>query len=172
MPDLGEPGRPGPFSLADPDRVRSILEGAGFTVVGVDECRCPMPMGATVEDTVAFMQGTDMAQTLMADVSEDVAGAAWDVVRAALVPYAGREGSCWVARRGSSPRRSPHDVRAHSWVSRSTTRLASASRYSPASGLAVMASMTQWRRCWSTRPRAIFCRAALTDAIWVRMSMQ
>jgi SAM-dependent methyltransferase len=92
MPDLGEPGRPGPFSLADPDRVRSILDAAGFTAVGVDECRCPMPMGATVEDTVAFMQGTDMAQTLMADASEEVAAAAWEAVRAALAPYAGPEG--------------------------------------------------------------------------------
>src|SRR5688500_5072726 len=25
MPELGEPGRPGPFSLADPERVRSVL---------------------------------------------------------------------------------------------------------------------------------------------------
>jgi SAM-dependent methyltransferase len=92
MPDLGEPGRPGPFSLADPDRVRSTLEGAGFTEVGVDDFRCPMPMGSTVEDTVAFMQGTDMAATLMANVGEDVAAAAWDAVRAALAPYAGPEG--------------------------------------------------------------------------------
>ena len=92
MPDLGEPGRPGPFSLADPDRVRSILEGAGLAEVGVDDLRCPMPMGCSVEDTVAFMQGTDMAATLMADVSDDVIAAAWEAVRAALVPYAGPDG--------------------------------------------------------------------------------
>jgi SAM-dependent methyltransferase len=30
MPDLPPPNEPGPFSLADPNRVRSILEGAGF----------------------------------------------------------------------------------------------------------------------------------------------
>jgi hypothetical protein len=60
--------------------------------VSVDDFRCPMPMGATVKDTVAFMQGTDMAATLMADVSEDVAAAAWEAVRAALAPYAGRDG--------------------------------------------------------------------------------
>ena len=30
-------------------------------------------MGATVDDTVAFMQGTDMAATLLADVSAEVA---------------------------------------------------------------------------------------------------
>ena len=92
MPDLGEPGRPGAFSLADPNRVRSILDGAGFTEVGVDDCRCPMPMGSTVDDTVSFMKGTDMAATLMADVSEDAATAAWQAVRAALAPYAGPVG--------------------------------------------------------------------------------
>jgi SAM-dependent methyltransferase len=92
MPDLGEPGRPGPFSLADPDRIRSLLEVAGLTEVGVDDFRCPMPMGSTVDDTVAFMQGTDMAATLMADVSEDVAIEAWEAVRAALAPHAGPDG--------------------------------------------------------------------------------
>jgi SAM-dependent methyltransferase len=92
MPNLGGPGAPGPFSLADPERVRSILEGAGFTEVDVDDFRCPMPFGSTVADTVAFMQGTDMAATLMADVSENVAAAAWEAVRAALVPHAGSEG--------------------------------------------------------------------------------
>ncbi|HZA86312.1 MAG TPA: class I SAM-dependent methyltransferase [Acidimicrobiales bacterium] len=92
MPDLGEPGEPGPFSLSDPDSVRSILEGTGLAEVGVEDFRCPMPMGSTVEDTVAFMQGTDMAATLMADVSEDVAAAAWDAVRAALAPYTGPDG--------------------------------------------------------------------------------
>jgi SAM-dependent methyltransferase len=92
MPDLGEPGGPGPFSLAEPERVRSLLEGVGLAEVSVDDFRCPMPMGATVKDTVAFMQGTDMAATLMADVSEDVAAAAWEAVRVALAPYAGRHG--------------------------------------------------------------------------------
>jgi SAM-dependent methyltransferase len=103
MPDLGEPGRPGPFSLADPDRIRSILDGAGFTEVGIDDWRCPMPMGSSVEDTVSFMQGTDMAATLMADVGEDVAAAAWQAVHAALAPYAGPQGvvlagAAWIVR--------------------------------------------------------------------------
>src|ERR687898_2345120 len=92
MPDLGEAGQPGPFSLAEPNSVRSILEGTGLAEVGVEDFRCPMPMGSTVEDTVAFMQGTDMAATLMADVSEDVAAAAWDAVRAALAPYTRPDG--------------------------------------------------------------------------------
>jgi SAM-dependent methyltransferase len=92
MPDLGEPGRPGPFSLVDRARIRSVLERAGFCDVDVDESRCKMPMGSTVDDTVAFMQRTEMAAVLMAGVSEDVAVAAWEAVREALAPYAGPEG--------------------------------------------------------------------------------
>lgn len=92
VPDLGEPGGPGPFSLAEPERFRSLLEDVGLAAVNVDDVRCPMPMGATVEDTVEFMQGTDMAAVLLADVSDDVARAAWEAVRAALAPYAGDDG--------------------------------------------------------------------------------
>ena len=58
----------------------------------VDEFRCKMPMGSTVDDTVAFMQRTDMAAVLMAGVSEDVAVAAWEAVREALAPYAEPDG--------------------------------------------------------------------------------
>lgn len=101
MPDLGEGGQPGPFSLADPDRVRSILSRAGFTNVNVDDLRCRMRMGSTVEDTVSFMQRTDMAAALMADVTEEVAAAPWAAVREALVPYAGPDvvvlrGAAWL----------------------------------------------------------------------------
>jgi SAM-dependent methyltransferase len=92
MPDLGEPGRPGPFSLADRARIRPTLERAGFCDVDVDEFRCTMPMGSTVDDTVAFMQRTEMAAVLMAGVSEDVAVAAWEAVREALAPYAEPDG--------------------------------------------------------------------------------
>lgn len=92
MPELGEAGQPGPFSLAEPDRVRSILTHAGFADVRVDDLRCPMRMGSTVEDTVSFMQRTDMAATLMADVTDQVAAAAWAAVREALEPYAGPNG--------------------------------------------------------------------------------
>jgi SAM-dependent methyltransferase len=92
MPDLGEPGRPGPFSLADHAHIRSVLERAGFCDVDVDEFRCKMPIGSTVDDTVAFMQHTEMAAVLMAGVSDDVAVAAWEAVREALAPYAEPDG--------------------------------------------------------------------------------
>lgn|SRR5262245_35397371 len=110
MPDLGAAGQPGPFSLADADRVRSILSRAGFANVSVDDLRCRMRMGSTLEDTVSFMQRTDMAAALMADATEEAAAAAWAAVREALAPYAGPDGvvlrgAAWLvtATRRSSP---------------------------------------------------------------------
>jgi hypothetical protein len=38
------------------------------------------------------MQHTDMAEALMADVSDEAAAAAWEAVRGALGPYAGPNG--------------------------------------------------------------------------------
>ena len=121
LPELGEPGQPGPFSLAEPDRVHSILEGAGFVDVSVEDLRCPMRMGSTVEDTVSFMQRTDMAEALMADVSDEAAAAAWEAVRDALEPYAGPngvvlQGAAWLvtATRHNSPPNNPGLARAPS----------------------------------------------------------
>lgn len=101
MPDLGEAGQPGPFSLAEPDRIRSVLTAAGLAEVTVDDVRCPMRLGSTVDDTVSFMQRTDMAAALMADVTDDVAAGAWAAVREALEPYAGPggvvlQGAAWL----------------------------------------------------------------------------
>lgn len=101
MPDLGSLAGPGPFSLAEPDDIRSILEGAGLPGASVEDVHRPMRLGATVDDTVTFMQGTDMAAILLGDAADDAAAAAWDAVRAALGRYAGSdgvvlEGAAWV----------------------------------------------------------------------------
>ena len=47
-----DPNAPGPFAFADGDRVRSILEQAGFRHVVVKPHDSIMNMGATVEDAV------------------------------------------------------------------------------------------------------------------------
>ena len=108
MPDLGEPGGPGPFSLADPDRIRSVLGDAGFADVEVTEAIEPMCMGADVDDAVAFMSSTEMAARLFQDADEETVGKAWQAIREALAPYASPNGvvltgSAWLvtARRPS-----------------------------------------------------------------------
>jgi SAM-dependent methyltransferase len=92
VPELGPPDQPGPFSLADPDRVRSLLAAAGFGEIELTAVTAPMHLGSSVDDTVAFLRSTDLAETLMADVPEETAEAAWTAVRDALAPHATPEG--------------------------------------------------------------------------------
>jgi SAM-dependent methyltransferase len=88
MPDLGQPGAPGPFSLADPDRVHQVLRDAAFTQTAVEEVARPMPMGSSADDMLAFMRGTEMAQVLMAGVDPHTAERAWAAVKAAVQAHA------------------------------------------------------------------------------------
>jgi SAM-dependent methyltransferase len=93
MPDLGEPGGPGPFSLADPERVRELLADAGLRNVRLQEMRCPMQVGHSVDDAVAFMQGTEMADMLMKDVDPEIQRRAWESVTEALAARSRADGS-------------------------------------------------------------------------------
>jgi SAM-dependent methyltransferase len=90
MPDLG-PGQPGPFSLADPDRIQATLTPR-FVSIGIEEVIAPMRLGDSIDDVVAFLRRTDMAQTLMKDVDDDTASIAWAAVSEALRSYASPDG--------------------------------------------------------------------------------
>ncbi|MDQ3756482.1 MAG: methyltransferase domain-containing protein [Actinomycetota bacterium] len=92
MPDLGASGGPGPFSFADPDRVRSVLSDAGYSDVAVEDAVEPMRLGASADEAVAFMQGTDMASTLFEGVDDETATKAWEAIRAALAAYETADG--------------------------------------------------------------------------------
>jgi SAM-dependent methyltransferase len=87
-----EPGAPGPFALADADRVEHLLASAGFQDVSLESIARPMRVGSDVDDTVAFFESTDIARRLMADAPPDKVVAALDSIRDALVPHAGEEG--------------------------------------------------------------------------------
>ena len=65
MPDLGEPGAPGPFAFSDPDRVRTILDGAGFEGVGIDAADAAMRLGDDAEDAMAFLGTSGMGRALL-----------------------------------------------------------------------------------------------------------
>jgi SAM-dependent methyltransferase len=101
MPELGDEGRPGPFSFADPDQVRTVLGGAGFTDIELAEVNLPITLGDSVEDAVDFMRHGDMAEILFTGVNAAVVERAWDAIRQVLVKQAGGgavelNGSVWL----------------------------------------------------------------------------
>lgn len=87
MPDLGEEGGPGMFSLADPDRITSVLEAAGWSAVDVraHERTVLVAGGGSVDRTMDFLLATGPGRALMADVPDEAtADKAVDAMRTAL----------------------------------------------------------------------------------------
>jgi SAM-dependent methyltransferase len=88
MPPLppADPHAPGPFALADPDRLRMILAGAGFGDIVIARHDGLMPMGTTAEQ--AGIQATSLGPTARAlrnfdeDVRARVLAAVTDAFRA------------------------------------------------------------------------------------------
>jgi SAM-dependent methyltransferase len=92
FPDLGPEGAPGPFSLADPDRIRRVLTEAGFEGIEVNEITEQMFLGDDAADATEFLQGTGMARLLFGGVDADTELRAIDAVRDALEPHVQPEG--------------------------------------------------------------------------------
>jgi SAM-dependent methyltransferase len=93
LPETG-PGAPGPYALADADRVRAIFDGAGFRNLSIDPFAAPMPVGGhgTLDEAVTFMRNTGIAHALLDDKPPDIQERALDALRVALEPYATDEG--------------------------------------------------------------------------------
>ena len=87
LPITGEPDAPGPFSLASPDRVPSILATAGLLEVGIEELRVPMVFGANITETVEFMKATGFAQRLLAGADGPTVARVTEEMGLALQPY-------------------------------------------------------------------------------------
>ena len=56
-PPSPPPGRPGPFSLGDPDHVRALLTGAGFTDCRLEPLSAPLVFGRDPDDAEPFVLG-------------------------------------------------------------------------------------------------------------------
>lgn len=84
---------PGPFSLADPDRVRALLTGAGLSDVTVEDVREQMWTGGDVDDVLAFYSRMPFAQSMIsAAPDEETVEAAYADLRSALAPHQGPGG--------------------------------------------------------------------------------
>ena len=92
IPELPEPGAPGPFALADAQRTRGLLESAGWSEVTVEEHKDGMRMGRDPEDVVAFMLSDEMGRRLVEGKDPEAVQAGTEATLEALRPYATPEG--------------------------------------------------------------------------------
>jgi SAM-dependent methyltransferase len=86
------PPGPGPFAFADPDHVRGILTGAGFTDVRFDDVQRPVHFGDSPDDAVGFIQNMDWAKAVLDGAPDDQAAEALAAAREALSAHAGPDG--------------------------------------------------------------------------------
>lgn len=91
LPALDATG-PGPFSLADPRRIRELLDGAGFADISVTAIAEPMRFGDDVDDVLGFVRDTALVRELLSDADEETTRKALDAVRAALTPHQSPDG--------------------------------------------------------------------------------
>ena len=105
FPDMGPPGAPGMFGLADPDRVREVLAASGWSSVEVEPVEAPIPVGGqgTIDDAVDFLRTGSLGRTMLAGVDDETVARAEASVRTALAPFATDDGvylgaAVWVVR--------------------------------------------------------------------------
>jgi len=101
IPELPEPGAPGPFAMADAQRTRSLLESAGWSQVSIEDHREAMRMGRDPEDVVAFMLSDEMGRRVVEGKDPEAVRAGTDAAIEALQPYATPDGvvlsgACWL----------------------------------------------------------------------------
>ncbi|WP_304454639.1 class I SAM-dependent methyltransferase [Nocardiopsis sp. YSL2] len=98
---------PGPYSLAEPGRIRPLLEEAGFTGIAIESAHEPVTLGTDVADAMAFAEDMGPVRNLLSQVEPAQRAAARDSLREALAAHRTADGvrvgsAAWLvtARRG------------------------------------------------------------------------
>jgi SAM-dependent methyltransferase len=91
-PDIGAPGAPGTFALADGEQVTRLLNGSGFRAVTLETITRPVRLGRTIDDVVSFILSLPESKQLFAGVPQDTVDAAAAALGAAFAPYARSHG--------------------------------------------------------------------------------
>ncbi|HEY4999205.1 MAG TPA: class I SAM-dependent methyltransferase [Usitatibacter sp.] len=94
MPDMLRDGRPGPFFMSDPARVRAILGDAGWKDVSLEPVEMPLHLGgaATLDEAVDYSLQIGPAARAMADAPETLKPALEAALREALASFASARG--------------------------------------------------------------------------------
>ena len=85
-------GATGMFGLADPDRVRAVLEAAGFRGVVLEDLAVPFRFGGDLDAAVAMARENGVTRPLLADLDADAVARAVDALRTALAAHETRDG--------------------------------------------------------------------------------
>ena len=103
LPDMPAPieGVPGPFAFVDRDRVRGILESAGWREIAIERRDPAMALGATLEQAARYVMMIGPVARGLAEVGEAVRDQVRARVAEALAPFAAPAGvavasSCWM----------------------------------------------------------------------------
>lgn len=91
-PSLGGPGEPGPFSLEDPDRIRTLLDGAGFEAITVDAVDEPLWMGTDLDALMASLLEMPLIRNMLDEAGEEARTEATTALRDAMATHQGPDG--------------------------------------------------------------------------------
>lgn len=78
---------PGPFSLAEAERIRGLLAGAGLSDIAIQSVEEPVLVGVDADAAAEFTRHNPTIRGLLADVDESTAAAAVAALRSALSAY-------------------------------------------------------------------------------------
>ncbi|MGB0631131.1 MAG: class I SAM-dependent methyltransferase [Alphaproteobacteria bacterium] len=102
MPPRPGPEDPGPFSFADPDRVRRVLAGTGWQDVELAPLDFQIPLGRTMEDALAFVMEMGPLSAPLGEVTGENRTRAIDAITRVLEENTGNDGvvrlagACWI----------------------------------------------------------------------------
>lgn len=83
---------PGPFALADPERISALLHGAHLGDVRITGIEAPMWLGHTVADAAEYLLSSPDIRTLLASADPAGAAEAGRALTEALTPFRGEGG--------------------------------------------------------------------------------
>jgi SAM-dependent methyltransferase len=94
MPDMLREGRPGPFFMSEPARVRAILGAAGWKDVSVEAVDIPLQLGGatTLDEAVDYSLQIGPAARAMAEAPEALKPELEAALREALAPFVSARG--------------------------------------------------------------------------------
>ncbi len=92
LPAPPGPGEPGPFSLASPQRIRTLLTGAGFGGVTIEDVSVRTWIGRDADDVIGYYRAGPLGRSALANASEDTIAQTTRALRDALQPHQDEHG--------------------------------------------------------------------------------